>query len=61
MANYFIKGKVVGRRDEEWNNFHDVFQGVDNGKAAFETYVAAIRTKRDRVPQEIEIYTFNKV
>ena len=60
-SNYFIKGKVIGRKDEGSHEFYTVFGGVDNAKVAFDNYVAAIRTKKNRVPQEIEIETFNKV
>ena len=61
MANYFIKGKVIGKKDDGSHEFYTVFGGVDNAKVAFDNYIAAIRTKRDRIPQEIVIHTFNKV
>ena len=61
MANYFIKGKVIGKKDDGSHEFSIVFGGVDNAKLAFDNYIAAIRTKRNRIPEEIEIHTFNKV
>ena len=60
-SSYFIKGKVIGRKDEVWHEFSEVFNGVDNAKVAFDNYVAAIRTKRDRIPQDIEIDVFNRI
>jgi len=60
-SNYFIKGKVIGRKDDGAYEFSIVFGGVDNAKLAFDNYVAALRTKRDRIPQYIEIDKFNKV
>ena len=60
-SNYFIKGRVIGKKDDGSHEFSTVFGGVDNAKVAFDNYVAAIRTKRDRIPQVIEIDVFNKV
>jgi hypothetical protein len=60
-SNYFIKGRVIGKKDEGSYVFVEVINGPDNAKAAFDNYVAAIRTKKNRVPQDIEIDTFNRV
>jgi hypothetical protein len=60
-SNYFIKGKVIGKKGDGSYEFTEVFGGVDNAKLAYDNYVAAIRTKKNRIPQDIDVTTFNKV
>jgi hypothetical protein len=61
MPYYFIKGRITGKKDEDYEDFYDVFQGTLDAKVELDDYVAAVRTKRNRIPLSVDIYTFNRV